>query len=78
MSGGHADFDELLTNWLPLTCALNSINRGMGVADLYPFVITEAVIEKLRFIHTLIEMEANKSCAADSKLQSREQLQNQS
>jgi hypothetical protein len=49
------DFDSLLTAWIPLTCALNSINRGMGLSDLYPFVIPPAVIEKLRFIHRVIK-----------------------
>jgi hypothetical protein len=48
------DFDTLLASWIPLTCALNSINRGMGLSDLYPFVIPPAVVEKLRFIHALI------------------------
>jgi hypothetical protein len=48
------DFDTLLTDWIPLTCALNSINRGMGLSDLYPFVIPPAVVEKLRFVHGLI------------------------
>jgi hypothetical protein len=48
------DFGTLLTDWIPLTCALNSINRDMGLSDLYPFVIPPAVVEKLRFIHTLI------------------------
>ncbi|MEI9864367.1 MAG: putative zinc-binding metallopeptidase [Limisphaerales bacterium] len=48
------DFDALLTEWVPLTCALNSINRGMGLSDLYPFVIPPAVVEKLRFIHDVI------------------------
>lgn len=48
------DFDELIAGWTPLTCALNSINRGMGLADLYPFVISPTVIEKLRFIHEVI------------------------
>jgi hypothetical protein len=48
------DFDSLLAAWIPLTCALNSINRGMGLSDLYPFVIPPAVIEKLRFIHRVI------------------------
>jgi len=48
------DFDTMLAEWIPLTCALNSINRGMGLADLYPFVIPPAVIEKLRFIHGVI------------------------
>ncbi len=50
----RADFDTLMQKWIPLTCALNSINRGMGLSDLYPFVIPPAVVEKLRFIHTMI------------------------
>jgi hypothetical protein len=45
------DFDALLAEWIPLTCALNTINRGMGLPDLYPFVIPPPVVEKLRFIH---------------------------
>lgn len=48
------DFERLLTEWTPLTCTLNVINRGMGLADIYPFVITPPAIEKLRFIHDLI------------------------
>ena len=50
----NMEFDELLAEWIPLTCALNSINRGMGLSDLYPFVIPPAVVEKLRFIHDVI------------------------
>jgi hypothetical protein len=48
------DFETLMQEWVPLTCALNSINRGMGLSDLYPFVIPPAVVEKLRFIHSVI------------------------
>ncbi len=33
---------------------MNSINRAMGTRDLYPFVLSPAVIEKLRFIHQLV------------------------
>ena len=33
-------FDEIIVNWFPLTFALNSLNRGMGLADAYPFVLT--------------------------------------
>ena len=47
----HMNFDDLITEWTPLTCALNSVNRGMGLSDLYPFVISPPVVEKLRFIH---------------------------
>ena len=45
----------LLDAWLPMTYALNAINRSMGAADLYPFIIRPAVIEKLAFIHHLVD-----------------------
>ena len=40
--------------WVPLTFALNSLNRSMGLGDLYPFILSRAVIEKLGFIHDLV------------------------
>lgn len=46
-------FDELLKQWLPLTFAMNSLNRSMGQHDMYPFVIQPKVAEKLSFIHRL-------------------------
>ena len=48
------DFDKLVAAWLPLTVAVNSLNRSMGQADLYPFALTPVTIEKLRFIHALV------------------------
>ncbi len=45
------NFDEIIKMWLPLTFAVNSLNRSMGHQDFYPFIISAAVIEKLRFIH---------------------------
>jgi hypothetical protein len=50
------DFDELIAAWLPLTVALNSLNRSMGLPDLYPFVLSDLAIEKLRFVHDTIEL----------------------
>lgn len=51
----HYDgFADLLAAWLSLTYALNAVNRSMGKDDLYPFVLVPAVIDKLRFVHTLI------------------------
>jgi hypothetical protein len=41
--------------WLPLAWSLNMINRSMGKQDLYPFVLPPAVLEKMRFIHTVVE-----------------------
>ncbi len=48
------NFDRLVQAWLPLTVAVNSLNRSMGQPDLYPFALTPGTIEKLRFIHLLV------------------------
>jgi hypothetical protein len=47
------NFSEIIRLWLPLTFALNSLNRSMGLRDLYPFVISSKVTDKLSFIHTV-------------------------
>ncbi len=44
----------LLRAWLPLTYAVNALNRSMGQPDLYPFILSPAVIDKLGFIHDLV------------------------
>jgi hypothetical protein len=41
--------------WLPLSWSLNMVNRSMGHDDLYPFVLPVAVLDKMRFIHTVID-----------------------
>lgn len=53
------DFDDLITAWFPLTITLNSFNRGMGLPDLYPFVLGERTIAKLRFVHEVVERAAS-------------------
>lgn len=50
----EADFGKILKAFIPITFALNSLNRGMGIADVYPFVIAPPVRNKLNFIHRLI------------------------
>jgi hypothetical protein len=47
-------FDALVRRWVPLTLALNDINRSMGHEDFYPFVIPEVAITKLAFVHRII------------------------
>ena len=37
------DFDVIVQTCVPLSFAVNSINRAMGVPDVYPFVITPPV-----------------------------------
>jgi hypothetical protein len=61
VSAVNASFDGLLENWFPLTYALNSLNRGMGIPDAYPFFLSTPAIEKLRFIHEV--------CATEGKPQ---------
>lgn len=48
------DFEPLIEHWTPLTFALNSLNRSMGLQDLYPFVLSRPAIEKLAFVHHVI------------------------
>jgi hypothetical protein len=47
-------FDRLWDLWVPLTVAVNSLNRSMGHDDLYPFVLPPPAVEKLRFAHQFI------------------------
>lgn len=49
-----ADAQELVNAWLRLTFALNGMNRCMGQADVYPFILFPAVIQKLQFVHRAI------------------------
>jgi hypothetical protein len=51
-------FERILQNWLPLTYALNELNRGMGLPDLYPFVLSATAIEKLGFVHEVLNARA--------------------
>jgi hypothetical protein len=53
---GQRAFDEVLENWLPLTYALNAVNRSMGRGDLYPFTLAAPVIDKLAFVHERVHV----------------------
>jgi len=57
-SGG---FDHYIATWLPLTYALNALNRSMGRDDLYPFVLAGPVQDKLGLVHELVERTAAQS-----------------
>lgn len=47
-------FDRLIESWYAITYVLNNLNRGMGLIDAYPFVLSPAAIEKLRFVHDTV------------------------
>ena len=51
---GDAGFDRIIELWLPLSWSLNMINRSMGHADLYPFVLAGPVLDKMRLVHRLV------------------------
>lgn len=46
--------EDLIDLWLPLTYAVNSLNRSMGQPDLYPFILSASVIEKLGFMNGMV------------------------
>jgi hypothetical protein len=52
--GLPGSFEELIEGWYPLTFALNSLNRCLGLPDGYPFVLSDQQIAKLRFVHDTI------------------------
>ncbi|GAA3031535.1 zinc-binding metallopeptidase family protein [Microbacterium dextranolyticum] len=51
---GYPSFAAFVADvWIPLSTALNLVNRSMGEGDLYPFVIPPAVLDKLEFVASL-------------------------
>lgn len=50
----EADFDKIVEACVPLSFAVNSINRAMGLPDVYPFVISSGVVVKMKFIHRIL------------------------
>jgi hypothetical protein len=50
----RADMDRLIDAWLPVEFATNNLNRSMGLTDLYPFLLSPRVIDKLSFVHVLM------------------------
>jgi hypothetical protein len=54
LSKRSQNFDRMIEDWLSLTYVLNNLNRGLGLTDSYPFVLSGPVIDKLRFIQETI------------------------
>ncbi|RIJ76433.1 hypothetical protein D1871_12755 [Nakamurella silvestris] len=57
---GDAGFSRMIELWLPLSWALNMINRSMGHRDLYPFVLAGPVLDKMRLVHRLVTEQADR------------------
>jgi hypothetical protein len=52
--GAEQGVAALVERWLPLSYALNAVNRSIGKDDLYPFVLTGPVIAKLDAVHAAV------------------------
>jgi hypothetical protein len=50
----EASFEMMIESWFSLTYMLNNLNRGLGLQDGYPFVLSDPVIQKLCFVHSAI------------------------
>jgi hypothetical protein len=46
--------DVVVGTWLPLSTALNQMNRSLGLQDLYPFVLAPVVLDKLEWTAGLV------------------------
>lgn len=54
IAADHWDFQQLVNAWLPVTLAVNELNRSMGLPDMYPFVLPPAALDKLQFVHDVV------------------------
>ncbi len=50
----HITIGEMVQSWLGLSLSLNAMARSIGQSDLYPFVLSPKVVEKLDFVHRRI------------------------
>jgi hypothetical protein len=53
--GQQPDFDQLVEQWVPVTLLVNSLNRSLGQGDAYPFALSGPALDKLRFVHDVIQ-----------------------
>ena len=63
------DIETLIGVWLPVSTALNSLNRAMGKDELYPFILSPPVIEKLGYMQQLIRSAVNEGRAPTGELE---------
>lgn len=51
---GHEVIGDMVESWLGLTIGLNAMARSIGQNDLYPFVLSNVVVDKLDFVHRVV------------------------
>ncbi|MEY9098021.1 hypothetical protein ABIA24_000930 [Sinorhizobium fredii] len=56
---------QIADAWVPLSIALNAIQRSMGQRDTYPFVVSPSVFPKLDYVNRLVrQFEGNRRAAS--------------
>ena len=53
--GSPHSFEDGVGEWMHLSVVLNELNRSMGQDDSYPFVVPPRVVDKLRFVHEVVQ-----------------------
>ena len=51
----HANPDWMIVRYQQLGVALNEMNRSMGLGDIVPEIFVGPVVEKIRYIHDLVQ-----------------------
>ena len=51
---GSGRFLQFLNSWTQLTTVLNELSRAMGLADFYPFVLSQRAVGKLHFVRMVV------------------------
>ena len=46
---------SIIEQWLPVSQFINAMDRSLGTRDSYPFIVVAPVIEKLDFIHRVVQ-----------------------
>ena len=54
----QAGNDNWISAWIELAITLNEVNRSLGADDAYPFLLSEPVKQKLKFIDRLVRQQA--------------------
>ena len=48
-------FTHLFDDWCSLTDTVNLLNRSIGLDEAYPFVFSIVALNKLRFVHEIVQ-----------------------
>jgi len=60
-------FEQMIDRWFPLSYLLNNLNRGLGLKDAYPFVLSATAVEKLRFVHDTLSPQVQRQSQSQPK-----------